>query len=206
MKAKRIWIWAIIFGVLTTASLYYVLFYNEKGQTVSRNIETDLNQVGDENVLVSSLDKVILEENEDRAVEDGVINQQIPVLSDGKRAISINVGEAQGVQGFIKAGNYVDIIALTPSKDGWAHDDEAQIFLQNIKVLSVGHATDDDIAAAKYRAITLEVTPEEGLQLTLAQFDGQLYLMLRKEGDNGRLPDYIHIHADQLHLGGHLSR
>lgn len=205
MRTKKIWIWAIIFGVLTTASLYFPLFYDEKGQRVDENITKDLIQGGDKKEIDILADKTNSEENNEPSEED-VIKQQLPGISEGKRAISISIGEAQGVQGFIKAGDYVDIIALTPSKENWAHDDEAQIFLQNIKVLAIGHATDESATAANYKAVTLEVTPEEGLQLTLAQFDGQLYLMLRTDKDEGKLPNFIHIHADQLHLGGHLTR
>lgn len=207
MKTKKIWIWAIVFGILTTVSLYFALFYDNTSQPIDENVEVRISQEDSGNGL-SSQDQndVNLDQDVAQIEETGVLKQQLPEISEGKRVISINIGEAQGVQGFIKAGDYVDIVALTPSKEGWAHDDEAQIFLQNIKVLAVGHATDEATSAANYKAVTLEVTPEEGLQLTLAQFDGQLYLMLRKEGDNGRLPDYIHIHADQLHLGGHLTR
>lgn len=230
MRTKKIWIWAVIFGLIATASLYLALFYGNIGQTAkekdkpsidissnnnSPSTASSINQAQNESTDKSSANSFLsrmitnfkketetTEQNTEEK-DDGIKEVLLPI-SDGKRAISVNVSEAQGVQGFIQAGNFVDLIALTPSKDEWHHDDEAQILLQNVKVLEIGHATDDEATAARYKAVTLEVTPDQGLRLALAQFDGQIYLMLRNDGDESRLPDYSHIHADQLHSGGHL--
>ena len=69
-----------------------------------------------------------------------------------------------------------------------------------MKVLAVGHAADDEETMKRYQMVTIEVTPMEGLTLSLAtKYD--LHLLLREDGDNEIEPDHTHVHEDDLHKG-----
>ena len=74
----------------------------------------------------------------------GVLSEVTPV---GKRAITISVDNISALAGMIKAGNYVDVIAMLPdaimTPDGKQVVQTTAISLfQNVLVLAVGQETD----------------------------------------------------------------
>ena len=78
--------------------------------------------------------------------------------------------------------------------------DAATLLLQNVKVLAIGHAADDEETMKRYQMVTIEVTSIEGLTLSFAtKYD--LHLLLREEGDTEIEPDHTHVHEDELHKG-----
>lgn len=187
MTTKKVWLLAMVFGVIATG-LMFVLFMETpdpatQPTTASKDKEKETEQVA--------------KTDEEEDVED------ILKVSSGKRAMTIEVTDVQGVAGMIRPGSSVDVIAVmeSPEEDSQkSKHDSATILLQNVNVLAIGHAADDEDAKKRYQMVTLEVTPREGLVLGFST-RYELYLMLRPEGDDQLAPEKTHVHEDELHEG-----
>lgn len=97
-------------------------------------------------------------------------------LGENTRAMAIKVDAVTAVGGFVTPGDYVDIV-LT---QGANQDMRAVTILQNIRVIGVDQQSEElrdqpEVA----RTITVEVKPEQGQRLALAQKAGTLSLTLR---------------------------
>ena len=107
-------------------------------------------------------------------------------LEPGKRAMAVRVDEIIGVSGFIVPDDRVDVI-VTTTPPGVNDNKDARlskIVLQNKRVLSVAHSTEQkDGKPQVARSITLEVSPEEAEKLSLAYQEGPIVLALRGVGD-----------------------
>ena len=100
----------------------------------------------------------------------------VQTLGTNTRAMAIKVGADTAVGGFVTPGDFVDVV-LTQGRDTGLR---AVTILQNIKVIGVDQSSDtqsDQTAVA--RTVTLEVTPDQGQRLALAQQAGTLSLSLR---------------------------
>lgn len=173
MNTKKIWLLAMVFGIMAAGMMFMII----KG-SLNPPIE-------EENMAVT--DDV---EEETLPVEDEV-QEKMSVemaVAQGKRAITVAVTDVQGVAGHIRPGAYVDVVAVMVKDvpEDEAQKDVATLLLQNVKVLSIGHAADEVIARERYQMITLEVTPQEGLELST---QNHLQLMLRQEGDDKLVPE-----------------
>ncbi|TKD72132.1 Flp pilus assembly protein CpaB [Pseudalkalibacillus hwajinpoensis] len=176
MKTKRIWMWSLIFGVFATLIVYVGLFTNLTA--VTTNSESDVKEAEKTEVLTEAEETIAGRE----------IANPIAKVSEGKRAISINVDLAGGVSGYIEPNSYVDVVAYEQEIDEEKEKEykAAVLVLQNIKVLTSGKAPDSADEALHYETVTLEVTPEEGVMLSLAAKDESgFYLMLRNKEDDG---------------------
>lgn len=107
-------------------------------------------------------------------------------LAEGMVAYSINASAASGVDGYIGPGDTVNIITLSVNANG---EYDAQTAYENLKVLRVSNNTDNTAASASgsaitaYSTITVEVTPEEALELReVEEEDYKLVLNSRAEG------------------------
>ncbi len=212
MKTKRIWIWAIIFGLIASGTLYWFLFI--KDQEVSTN-----EPISEETANNTEQSKTAPELESDEEEETPTL---VPV-TPGMRAISIEVNVVEGVSWFLQPGNYVDVIALFPIKEDKvpaqssgssqgnesSGDDEVMystLLLQNTKILaiakrkaldpppseelsqeSVPNSGEADMSKITTETITLEIDPTDSTFLALVQHTGHLYLMLRAEGDHAKL-------------------
>jgi len=197
MKTKKIWVGAFIFGLITTAILYITVFNGlqpVQPASATENKTTDLPEK--EEVEPTQVASDSTEQNDAEKP-----NSMLPI-SDGKRAISLELTEVQGLSGFITPGSYIDIVSVqvVPEKKFEDQHDAASLLLQNIKVLAVGHAANTKEEAKRYGTITIEVSPYEGLVLGFAT-KNELYIMLRKEGDKSVEPEHTHVHEDVLHKG-----
>lgn len=104
-----------------------------------------------------------------------------------KRAVSVMVNEVTGVSGFIKPGDYVDVIVTFDQ--AVVGDNVSHVLLQNILVLAVNREAEEGISAAsnkdgakeaiKATTVTLAVTVDEATKLTLAHEKGKINLALR---------------------------
>lgn len=97
-------------------------------------------------------------------------------LGVNTRAVAIKVDAVTAVGGFLTPGDFVDIV-LTQGRD---RELRAVTILQNIRVIGVDQQSEElkdqpEVA----RTITVEVTPDEGQRLALAQKAGTLSLTLR---------------------------
>ncbi|OIJ15660.1 Flp pilus assembly protein CpaB [Anaerobacillus arseniciselenatis] len=171
---KKIWMLAIVFGLISSSLLYLLLFSNN-----------DHTQTGDET-------EYQIEDFEEIQSEDGIINEETDLsldlkknfeISDGKRAISIEISEVQGVTGFIQPGDYVDVISVLPTSQEKASTSE--LLLQNIKVLAISGPGffEEQYELQRFKTVTLEVVPNEGATLAHAVEHGTITLMLRGEED-----------------------
>ncbi|MBS4200966.1 Flp pilus assembly protein CpaB [Bacillus sp. FJAT-49732] len=191
MNTKKIWLFAMVFGILATLMMFMMVSGEPKKSAQPAPTE-----------VAGAKDK----ENEEKVaekvdVEEPKGNEMLP-FSKGNRAISIAVNDPQGVAGFITPGSFVDIVSImtVPEEYKDKQHDAATLLLQNVKILAIGHAVDDEETRKRYQMVTIEVTPREGLALGFAT-KNDLYLMLRNEGDDKLEPEHTHIHADDLHEG-----
>lgn len=173
MKTKQIWLTAIVFGLFAAGVLYFSIFKEAQPATTTVTEE----QKQDE----------IQNTEEKPKVNTATVTQQKLNISEGKRAMSVDVKFDQGVSGNITVGSYVDIVYVSSSLGEHpdaenAKKEEAKLLLQNIKVLAIGHAADSEQEALRYQTVTFEVTPQQGLILGFAT-RGELHLMLRAQGD-----------------------
>lgn len=174
MKTKRIWIWSFIFALFAASAIYVVLFTNTAEPASSaKEYEEEETDVTEEEELL---------------VETGrIMNNPIIPVEEGKRAISLEIREDfMGVSGYIEPESYVDIVAYYNSLDEKEKKEfiSAEIILQNVKVLASGGSHQRDDEALQYTAVTVEVTPEEGVLLSLvAKEENGFYFMLRNDED-----------------------
>jgi pilus assembly protein CpaB len=110
-------------------------------------------------------------------------------ITPGKRAMALRINDVAGISGFIQPNSRVDVmVTLTNTKDGKAQQ-VAKLFMENMRVLSVGHEVQRDAQGKPSNAATatIEVTPEEAERLAVAASQGSIQLVLRGYGD----PDSI---------------
>lgn len=97
-------------------------------------------------------------------------------LTPGYRAVAISVDAATAVGGFVAPGDRVDIV-LT---QGSGQELRAVTVLQNVRVVGIDQTSEEQQGTPKVvRTITVEVLPDGGQRLALAQKAGQLSLSLR---------------------------
>src|SRR5882757_4555071 len=105
------------------------------------------------------------------------------LLQEGKRAVTVRVDDVRGVAGFILPGDFVDVVLI--AEDSAARrENYSEILLQNLKVLAVDQlASERQEQPTVPKAVTLEVTPEQGQKILLATNIGRLSLTLRRLTD-----------------------
>ncbi|AZQ67193.1 Flp pilus assembly protein CpaB [Silicimonas algicola] len=97
-------------------------------------------------------------------------------LGKNSRAMAIRVNASTAVGGFVTPGDTVDIV-LT---QGGGESLRAVTILQNIRIIGVDQQADENNETANVaKTVTVEVTPEQGQKLALAEKAGQLSLSLR---------------------------
>jgi pilus assembly protein CpaB len=109
-----------------------------------------------------------------------------PTITEGMRAVSIQVNEVVGVAGFVVPGTRVDVLVSIAAKDG---QPITKSVLSNVVVLTAGTRYDQDRATAEGKPIptnvvTLLLTPEDAEKLVLASGNGRIMLTLRNPLDN----------------------
>lgn len=195
MDTKKIWIAALIFGVVATGIFYFSYF----SKSANEQMEAE-NVTVEEPITVSAA-----EEPQEEQPQEEQPNTMVPITK-GKRAMSIQVSVVQGVSGFIQPESFVDVVAILEASEEFEYTadqhDSATLLLQNVKVLAIGHSADTTEEARRYETVTIEVTPKEGLLLGFAIRDqNQIYLTLRGEGDSTIEKESTHIHEEELHKG-----
>ncbi len=100
----------------------------------------------------------------------------VQTLGANNRAMAINVDAGSGVGGFVTPGDFVDIV-LTQGRN---ESLRAVTVLQNVRVVGVDQTADEQVEQAGVaRTVTVEVSPDQGQKLALAQQAGKLSLSLR---------------------------
>lgn len=116
-------------------------------------------------------------------------------LGPGMRAVSISIKAETSVAGFVRPGDFVDIIMTYQVKVKGNAMDMAQEMVQKfasetilsgVKVLAVDQVSNDEEKKAKVgRTVTLEVDRAGAESLALARTMGKLSLALRRLGEEG---------------------
>ncbi|MCA1065260.1 Flp pilus assembly protein CpaB [Rossellomorea sp. AcN35-11] len=175
MKTKSIWILSFVFGLMAALAAYIVIF--PATATVPASTTTALKDDAKEEPV----------EEEDPQVPEREMKNKMISVEEGKRAISLKVmALEQGVSGYIQPNSYIDIIAYESTKDEKNNKEirTAKLILQNVRVLTSGKSADAQEEALRYETVTVEVTPAQGVELSLASRDKDgFYFMLRGEDD-----------------------
>ena len=111
-------------------------------------------------------------------------------LEPNQRAISIPVSVNTSAGGFVRPGDFVDILMTYQVRiEGDREDRQAamtvvarhasETVLERIRILAVDQVVNDNRDAAPARTVTVAVTQEQAEKLTLAQQMGELSLSLR---------------------------
>ena len=100
----------------------------------------------------------------------------VQTLGKNTRAMAIKVNAQTAVGGFVTPGDSVDVL-LTQGSGARLR---AVTILQNIRIIGVDQKADEHNDQANIaKTVTVEVTPEQGQKLALAQKAGTLSLSLR---------------------------
>ena len=111
------------------------------------------------------------------------------LIEKGKRAVTVAVDDVRGVAGFIFPGDFVDV-ALTRTESSKGPQNFSEVILQHVKVLAI-----DQMAGQRQehptvaKAVTVEVDPDQALQILLAANVGKLSLILRQPAEVALGPD-----------------
>lgn len=114
-------------------------------------------------------------------------------LHPGMRAMTIFVDMDSGLVNFLKPGNRVDLLAtysheevrtslLDPDVQEVVNLPTTQMLAQNIAILAVGSVM-DKTGTTEYTSVTLEVTPEDAMNINAVAWWGDLRLLLRSPLD-----------------------
>lgn len=112
-------------------------------------------------------------------------------IQPGNRAITISVGSTSGLSGMLKPQNKVDII----SDFEYELSTGDRIFyttmiVENVLILAVdsvlsqeGKSLNTNETASPYLTITLQVTPQQAMELSMSEYKGHLRAILRSPLD-----------------------
>lgn len=105
----------------------------------------------------------------------GGLSLQLP---PGQRAITIDVSNKAGVGGYIRDGDYVDLIALTKVGEVIF---EPHVILQKVKVIKVGNSREGTVDgnAVSYTSMTFSVTVEQALIISKYDNGSSIIAILR---------------------------
>lgn len=147
---------------------------------------------------VTSLDKVVgvvvreqivsgEQVSERRLIREGKSVGFTGMIPRDKRAVTVAVTEVTGVAGFVKAGDYIDVVVTFDAAA--VGDNVSHVLMQNILVLAANRDTnigvtdtpvkDSTKELSKGGTVTMAVTPDEAAKLTLAEEKGKIRLALR---------------------------
>ncbi len=106
-------------------------------------------------------------------------------LKKNTRAVAVRVDDVLGVAGFVRPGDFVDVIMTRNENEGEQTVQFSSALLQNIHVLGVdqtSHVTSDvsDVVKKTAKTVTLEVNLVDAQKLALGGAVGRLSLALRK--------------------------
>ena len=110
------------------------------------------------------------------------------IIPKDKRAVTVAVTEVTGVAGFVKPGDFVDVIVTFDANTAGA--DVSHVVLQNMQVLAANQDTNGAVEenadaktaakdAVKMMTVTLAAAPDEAAKLTLSEEKGKIRLALR---------------------------
>jgi len=105
-------------------------------------------------------------------------------ITPGKRAMALKINDVAGISGLIQPNSRVDVVVSMKKSDATSAP-VSKVFMQDMRVLSMGTTVDRDVDGKPITATTaaLEVTPEQAERLAVATNEGSIQLVLRAFGD-----------------------
>ncbi len=102
-------------------------------------------------------------------------------ITPGMRAMSVRINDVAGMSGLVQPNSRVDVLVSLRENGGNATEEVSKLFLENMRVLSMGSRTtrDDTGDPAPATTATLEVTPTQAERLAVAMRQGMIQLVLR---------------------------
>jgi pilus assembly protein CpaB len=109
-------------------------------------------------------------------------------IGPGMRAMAVKVDDVAGLSGLIQPGSHVDVL-VTLRSENFADRQVSKLFMENVRVLSVGTVVQRDNNGKPIEASTaaLEVEPAQAERLAVAMHQGTIQLVLRGYGDPERV-------------------
>lgn len=110
-------------------------------------------------------------------------------ITEGKRALSINLSGASAVSGLVQPNDHVDLLGtftVPDPQNPLQTKTETKTLLQNVLVLATGtqYGQYSSPSAGGYSTVTFELSPKEVEVVVFAQQErGQLYTSLRNPDD-----------------------
>lgn len=174
MNTKKIWIFAVLFGLLMSILFFILTLEDDQGEVDPVPIE----------------DEPIVESND---LENGLLD-----IQPGKRAMTIAVDDIQSVTGFIQPGSYVDVVSVLD--DGVAQIILQKVRVLAVGTITENTEMEEENTMPAYDKVTLELDPNAGPLLSLARARGILTLMLRAQEDETETSP-VTISLEQLTRG-----
>ncbi len=105
-------------------------------------------------------------------------------IAPGKRAMAVKINDVVGLAGLIQPNSRVDVL-VTLKEEGSQDKQRAKLFMNDVRVLSVGSQVErgEDGKPIVATTAALEVTPAEAERLAVAMNQGSIQLVLRGYGD-----------------------
>jgi pilus assembly protein CpaB len=102
-------------------------------------------------------------------------------ITPGMRAMSVRINDVAGMSGLVQPNSRVDVLVSLREAGVNASEEVAKLFLENMRVLSMGARTtrDDSGDPTPATTATLEVTPAQAEKLAVAMRQGMIQLVLR---------------------------
>jgi pilus assembly protein CpaB len=122
---------------------------------------------------------------ESSLLPEGTLGGLSPIISDGMRAVAVQVDEVVGIAGFVKPGSHVDVLATIRDRRS-SGTTFAKVILQDVKVLAIDQSLEEKSTSVEPKlvsVVTLEVSPNSAQKLAFAAHEGQLQLALRNPND-----------------------
>jgi pilus assembly protein CpaB len=101
-------------------------------------------------------------------------------IAPGMRAMSMRINDVAGLSGLIQPNSRVDVL-VSLREGGRGSEEVSKLFLENMRVLSIGSRTtrEDSGEPTPATTATLEVTPAQAEKLAVAIRQGIIQLVLR---------------------------
>ncbi|WP_088007107.1 Flp pilus assembly protein CpaB [Indiicoccus explosivorum] len=119
-----------------------------------------------------------------RIQQEGEVKVASKKIAEGYRAVSINVDFVKSVSNLIEPEDMVDVVLTKTVELPEGPEILTELMLENVKVLAVGKRfteAKEGEPPAEYMAVTLELTPEDAVELVDASSRGSLQLLLRSQ-------------------------
>lgn len=111
------------------------------------------------------------------------------LIPEGFRAITLRVDDTTSVAGFIRPGHHVDVLTTIDTR-GTGRESISKVILQNVKVVATGQELEeteeeqgDKNKTKLVPTVTVIVTLEQAERLALADYAGDIRLVLRSHTD-----------------------